>query len=348
MKVRMNKTQVKEIKKYAKDKKIPMLNVVYFFPKREDYNVVATNLEKWIALKVDIENPDTDWFNLPEKAMNLLEKEEEVEISVKKKVSLKGRKFRVSFAQVPKEEVEGFEFIQPLPERRVRVDKEKFITAIKKIEKFRGKEIETNSFFMVINGNTFEIFATDKATMGFAKLELDGEVEEELEIVVDGSFKDVVDSGKALFSDFELGFGNNKVFLIGDSGYGCVSVKEIPFLNYQILKEKEFKNMALVDKDELKDAIEDVKLVYDDAVFLKEVKIIGKDGEIRLYAEGETGSAEVVVDGETKEDFEVKLNAEHLERILKVVEKDDINLEIADGVLRIVEEGFEYYAVLLR
>lgn len=331
MKVKVGKTAAKEVRKYAKDRKIPVLTLVHFWVK--EGKLGATNLEKGIVLNFTAEGDlETEYFNLPEKALALFEKEEELDVKVGKKVSIKGKNFKMSFAQG---KVEGEE--QQIPREvpdGIAIDKKEFSMLLKKIKDFRKKgDYSFNSFFVEKAGETLTIFTTDRVSLARGKVKVKGEGE--FRCVV-GDLKEIFDSASKLFEEIEIGVDKVLFYVKGESGFLFSAVKEVAWPEIDVLDSKEYEKIARVKTEELKNGIEDAILVFTE-LDESHIKLKGEEGKICIVAESEEGDAEISVDAEVEKEFVVKVDANSLLKVLNSTDSEELEFYLADGVIKIEE-----------
>jgi DNA polymerase III sliding clamp (beta) subunit (PCNA family) len=346
-KMRIEKNIAKELRKYAKDKKIPFLNSVHFYVQEGIVKARATNLEKGIVVPIEIEGElGVNYFNLPEKALSLFERESELDISVKKKVTLKKEgKVKISFTQV-----EG-ELELPLtpPSKLLSIPKDILIKSFKHIRDFKKKsEFELDSYFIEKKGEKIRIFATDRVAMSVVELEVEEEVGD-FQIVVGGDFKDLVETAKNIYGE-KLGIGiEENLFYLVDSGDGfCfTSIKEVPFFDFEKILNAEYTELAKIRVSSLREAIKDVSLIFDTSEDIKKVKFSAEGGEVKLSAETETGDAEVSVEASPAKDFQVFLDLNYLEKIVNAVEEEEVTVFSNDAIMKVAEGDNVVYVVAL-
>lgn len=341
---------------------IPALSNILFDVKKDTVNIIATDLDisaKVICKVSKVE--DEGKIAVNKKIVGLIKKLKDADIVFQSEkndnLKIKCLTFNSTLTGFPAEE---FTTLQPEEKKleTIKLSQSAFLNILNLVSYAALKESSKrnlNGVFLKLEGKNIEVVATDAHRLAFYKTEIKETVKAKFEYII--PLKTINELVKIIKDDEEKSIEINlydKIIEFKTENIEIISrIIDENYPNYKQVIPKDFIAKAVINKDELLDAVERIITIT-----TEKSKIIAlKFEKNKLFI-----STSVQEEGEAQEEMDIKYEGESLEvsynalylmDVLKAIKNEEIELNLVSsmnpGLIKIPEkEEFIYIIMPIR
>lgn len=341
---------------------LPVLSNILIETKKENVDIISTDLDISAKITCKVEKIiEGGKVAVHKKIVSLIKEFPDVEMTLESEknnnIKLSCLKSKYNIPGFPPEE---FSTLQPEGKNleSIKISQKLFLNIIKMISYAALKDSSKrnlNGIFIKFEGKEMETVATDAHRLAFFKTEIKEPVKTKFEYII--PLKTINEIAKILKDDEEKNIEINlyeKVVEFKIDNIQIISrIIDENYPNYKQVIPKEFSMKALINKEELNSAIKRAITITSEKARI----IVFKFEKDKLFLnsssqdEGEAfEEIDVKYDGEP---FEVSYNANYLIDVLKVIDEDEIELNMMSsmnpGLIKVPEkENFLYIIMPIR
>ena len=346
MKIKTNKQEILESLTVAQyfistGSTLPLLSNILFEAEGDHLNLSATDMDISVRIKCKVDKVEEEGkTTIPKKIISLIKEFPEADILLESdktdNIKLQCKK---SSYKIPGLPAEDFPMLQ-LEEKKletIKMPQGVLKDIIKNISYSALKDTtkrNLNGVFLKFEGNTVEAVATDAHRLAYLKKELKEGVKTKFEYII--PLKTINEVGKILGEDkekiIEINFFEKVIEFKLDNIDIVSRVIDENYPNYNQVIPKDFSMKATVKIDDLSSSVKRASTITSD----KSKIILLKLDKGKLYINAQTqdeGEAFEEIDAQyDNEPIEVSYNAVYLTDVLKVMEGDEVEINLISSM----------------